>query len=175
MTRDVVRIITPGTVTESSMLEEGKSNYLCAVYLEGGRGGAAFCDISTGEFCCASFENDAVNHIINELGRFAPVLDGACCVDDTIEIAVALDDGSVYRFRAPENAPERASFRLDAEAAAEALPEGPAWGEAEKIIRRREGGRVLGCWRFQSETDDGRTLCIDVSAETGKEYDIRLL
>ena len=72
VSRDVVRIITPGTVTESSMLEEGRSNYICAVYLEGGRGGAAFCDISTGEFCCASFENDAVNHIVNELGRFAP-------------------------------------------------------------------------------------------------------
>ncbi len=70
--RDVIRIITPGTVTESSMLEEGRSNYLCAVYLEGGRGGAAFCDISTGEFCCASFETDAVSHIVNELGRFAP-------------------------------------------------------------------------------------------------------
>ena len=72
VSRDVVRIITPGTVTESSMLEEGKSNYLCAVYLESGRGGVAFCDISTGEFCCASFENDAVSHILNELGRFAP-------------------------------------------------------------------------------------------------------
>ena len=54
------------------MLEEGKSNYLCAVYLEGGRGGAAFCDISTGEFCCASYETDASGHIVNELGRFAP-------------------------------------------------------------------------------------------------------
>ncbi len=72
VSRDVVRIITPGTVTDSSMLEEGRSNYLCAIDLEGGRGGIAFCDISTGEFCCASFENDAVNHIINELGRFAP-------------------------------------------------------------------------------------------------------
>ena len=72
VSRDVIRIITPGTVTESSMLEEGKSNYLCAVYLEGGRGGAAFCDISTGEFCCASYETDAAGHIVNELGRFAP-------------------------------------------------------------------------------------------------------
>ena len=72
VSRDVIRIITPGTVTESSMLEEGKSNYLCAVYLEGGRGGAAFCDISTGEFCCASYETDASGHIVNELGRFAP-------------------------------------------------------------------------------------------------------
>ncbi len=70
--RDVIRIITPGTVTETSMLEEGKSNYLAAVYLAGREGGAAFCDVSTGEFCCAAFENDAVSHILNELGRFSP-------------------------------------------------------------------------------------------------------
>ena len=70
--RDVIRIITPGTVTESSMLEEGRSNYICAVQLEAGSAGVAFCDISTGEFCCASFENDSVTHIINELGRFSP-------------------------------------------------------------------------------------------------------
>ena len=70
--RDVIRIITPGTVTESSMLEEGRSNYICAVYLNNNDGGVAFCDISTGEFCCAAFDNDAVNHVMNELGRFSP-------------------------------------------------------------------------------------------------------
>ena len=70
--RDVIRIITPGTVTESSMLDESRSNYICAVCLEGGIGGAAFCDISTGEFCCSAFQEDPVSHIINELGRFAP-------------------------------------------------------------------------------------------------------
>ena len=70
--REVIRIITPGTVTESSMLEEGRSNYIASVFLAGNRGGVAFCDISTGEFCCACFENDPVSHILNELGRFAP-------------------------------------------------------------------------------------------------------
>ena len=70
--RDVIRIITPGTVTESSMLEEGRSNYIAAVYLDELAGGVAFCDVSTGEFCCAAFENDVVTHIVNELGRFAP-------------------------------------------------------------------------------------------------------
>ncbi|MCR4607272.1 MAG: DNA mismatch repair protein MutS [Oscillospiraceae bacterium] len=70
--RDVIRIITPGTVTESSMLEESRSNYICAVCLEEGSGGAAFCDISTGEFCCCAFREDPASHIINELGRFTP-------------------------------------------------------------------------------------------------------
>jgi len=70
--RGVIRIITPGTVTEASMLDEGKSNYLSAIYMQGSSGAVAFCDISTGEFCLASFESDAVSHIINELGRFSP-------------------------------------------------------------------------------------------------------
>ncbi|MBR5094570.1 MAG: DNA mismatch repair protein MutS, partial [Oscillospiraceae bacterium] len=70
--RDVIRVITPGTVTESSMLREDRSTYICAVDLNGDRGGVAFCDVSTGEFCCAAFEKDAVSHILNELGRFAP-------------------------------------------------------------------------------------------------------
>ena len=70
--RDVIRIISPGTVTESSMLQDERSNYICAVYYNNGKGGAAFCDISTGEFCCAAYEDDAINHILNELGRFSP-------------------------------------------------------------------------------------------------------
>ena len=70
--RDVIRIISPGTVTESSMLEEARSNYLGAVYLDQQGGGVAFCDVSTGEFCCAAFVDDAQSHVLNELGRFAP-------------------------------------------------------------------------------------------------------
>ena len=70
--RDVIRIITPGTVTDSIMLDEGRSNYLASVFYEAGRGGVSFCDISTGEFCTADFTLDSVSHIINELGRFMP-------------------------------------------------------------------------------------------------------
>ena len=70
--RDVIRIISPGTVTESSMLVDERSNYIASVYLAPGSGGVAFCDISTGEFCCAAFDSDPVNHILNELGRFLP-------------------------------------------------------------------------------------------------------
>ena len=81
--RDVIRIITPGTVTASSMLEENKSNYLCAVYLSAQSGGTAFCDLSTGEFCAANYPADAVSHILNELGRFAPR--EAVCADAAAE------------------------------------------------------------------------------------------
>ena len=70
--RGVIRVITPGTVTESSMLEEGRSNYLGALWLDDAGGAAAFCDVSTGEFCAAEFAGDALSHLLNELGRFQP-------------------------------------------------------------------------------------------------------
>ena len=72
VTRDVIRVITPGTVTESSMLEEGRSNYIASVYLEGDAGAVCFADVSTGEMSVSGFFSDAPAHILNELGRFAP-------------------------------------------------------------------------------------------------------
>jgi DNA mismatch repair protein MutS len=54
------------------MLEEGKSNYLASICVESEAGAAAFCDISTGEFCLTAFDQDPLTHIINELGRFSP-------------------------------------------------------------------------------------------------------
>ena len=72
VTRDVIRIITPGTVTESSMLEEGKSNYIAAVFMAGDMGAVCFAEVSTGEICVSGYREDTISHIINELGRFAP-------------------------------------------------------------------------------------------------------
>ena len=71
--RDVVRIVTPGTVLESTMLEEGRSNYIASVCLTANRGGISFCDLSTGELSCTAFSGeDTVTHLINELGRYRP-------------------------------------------------------------------------------------------------------
>ena len=101
--RDVIRIITPGTVTESSMLEEGRSNYVCAVYLDEMAGAAAFCDVSTGEFCVSAFAEDPVRHVLNELSRFLPreavLSDGAqknelLCDFLTKKLECMLEDGS---------------------------------------------------------------------------------
>lgn len=73
VSRDVVRIITPGTLIDSSMLEERRPNYISAVYLDDSGGSVCFCDISTGEFVLASFiGDDAPDHIINELVRYGP-------------------------------------------------------------------------------------------------------
>ena len=49
--REVVRVITPGTAVDPQLLEAGESLYLASVCGEGDRFGAAFLDVSTGEFC----------------------------------------------------------------------------------------------------------------------------
>ena len=68
--RDITRIITPGTVTESCMLEESKNNYFGCVYEQGGKFGLAFCDISTGAFFSTECADAAA--AASELGRFSP-------------------------------------------------------------------------------------------------------
>ena len=73
--RDVVRIITPGTLVESGLLSEQKHNYLAAVYMQGDSEGigVAFADISTGTVSATAFENDKRNNrLINELGTYVP-------------------------------------------------------------------------------------------------------
>ncbi len=71
--RDVVRIITPGTVTDGSMLVDSRNNYLCAVYLDGDAAGIAVADISTAEIYATDFaDGDIMHKTINEIGLFSP-------------------------------------------------------------------------------------------------------
>lgn len=56
--RDIIRVITPGTVIESSMLDEGKNNYICCAFTRNGSVGVAFCDISTGELHATTLEGE---------------------------------------------------------------------------------------------------------------------
>ena len=71
--RDIIRIVTPGTVISETMLEEGRNNYICSVYLDSAGAGLCFCDISTGEVSVTSFSGDGIaEHLYNELGRFTP-------------------------------------------------------------------------------------------------------
>lgn len=71
--RDVVRVITPGTVVEESMLEEGRNNFVCCIYSLEKSAGICFCDISTGELKTTRLDgNDILIKLKNELGRFCP-------------------------------------------------------------------------------------------------------
>ncbi len=71
--RDVIRIITPGTVTDSSMLTETRNNYLASVYLDDGGAGVCFADISTAQIFATSFEDrEYLHQLLSELGTYAP-------------------------------------------------------------------------------------------------------
>lgn len=75
--REVVRIITPGTITEDSMLDESRNNYLASIYYSKklGSAGACFCDISTGELKATEIKenpSEILNLLKNEMGKFSP-------------------------------------------------------------------------------------------------------
>ena len=91
--RDIIRVVTPGTVTESSMLDESKNNYYACVYGQNGCFGAAFCDISTGAFSATAISGpDAEDAVCSELGSFSPtelLLGGDAEASETIRAAAS--------------------------------------------------------------------------------------
>lgn len=86
--REIVRMITPGTVIESSMLDESRNNFLACAYGLKGAIGVCFCDITTGEvFATEISGKDAQQQILGEFGRFVPreaLLGGDCISDDEL-------------------------------------------------------------------------------------------
>lgn len=70
--RDIIRIVTPGTYTEGSFLQETKNNYIMSLFIsDDNKVGICFCDISTGEFYCSE-TNFEENIIIDEVCKFEP-------------------------------------------------------------------------------------------------------
>lgn len=67
--RDVVRIVTAGTVIEPEMLNSKTNNYLAAFYSDGKRAGIAYADITTGDFAATEIEN---KDALTELQRLSP-------------------------------------------------------------------------------------------------------
>lgn len=67
--RDVVRIVTPGTVLEPGLLHNKVNNYLAAYVKQGKRAGIAYADVTTGEFAATELDDQAA---IPELQRIAP-------------------------------------------------------------------------------------------------------
>lgn len=71
--REVTRVLTPGTLVEDSMLQEGASNFLAAICVQDGRAGLAILDPSTGEFLVTEIEGDALqDRLLQELARVRP-------------------------------------------------------------------------------------------------------
>lgn len=74
--RDVIRIVTPGTLTESNLLDDSKNNFIAALYVNGEAASICFADISTGTAELFIYkdrsETELSEAIINEISRFAP-------------------------------------------------------------------------------------------------------
>lgn len=65
--RDVVRIITPGTILEESLLDEKKYNFLTSIFLDKGKGSIAWIDMTTGLFNLKKLDEEFVERDLNEL------------------------------------------------------------------------------------------------------------
>ncbi len=99
--RDISRIITPGTVTESCMLDENRNNYIGSLHGTADRYGLAFCDVSTGAFFVTVCADAAA--AVSELGRFSPaevIRSGPAAADPMISdtllrrLACCVNEGS---------------------------------------------------------------------------------
>ena len=92
--RDVIRMITPGTVIESNMLEETRNNFICGIYQDSAGAGIAFCDMSTGQMQATQIdEKDPSASLQSELARFEPseavLSDGAYSDEKLVEFLKA--------------------------------------------------------------------------------------
>ncbi|ADQ14683.1 DNA mismatch repair protein MutS [Halanaerobium hydrogeniformans] len=70
--RDVIRVITPGTVIENEILADNENNYLAAAFKYQSNYGFAYTDISTGEFYLTEFSAEAADKLSDEINRIAP-------------------------------------------------------------------------------------------------------
>ena len=71
--RDVVRIVTPGTVIETNMLNEKENNYIMAIYQKGLYFGISVCDVTTGDFYSSEIkETNNFQMLLDEIARYSP-------------------------------------------------------------------------------------------------------
>jgi len=87
--RDVIRIVTPGTVTDSAMLDEKKNNYLMSIYKNKNYYGIACVDLTTGEFLSTHITfGNTFNKLMDEIAKFSPseiVVNGEFFHDENIK------------------------------------------------------------------------------------------
>ncbi len=89
--RDVIRVITPGTVIEDDMLDDKANNFLCAVYCEKDKSGIAWADVSTGEFNVCEVMNDITfDSLTQKLTEIAP--NEIICNEEMLKRSEAIPD-----------------------------------------------------------------------------------
>ena len=102
--RGVIRVVTPGTLVDSNMLEERKNNYIMSIYKSGIYFGISICDISTGEFYSAEIkDNYNFPMLLDEIARYTPselVVNSmmADCTEEMNKIKERFENVYVTRF-----------------------------------------------------------------------------
>ena len=97
--RDVVRVVTPGTVIEGNLLDEKKNNYIMSIFKTGIYFGIAVCDVTTGEFLASEIKDtNNFPKLIDEIARFMPaeIIVNELLYNSTSEISKILERFSVY-------------------------------------------------------------------------------
>ena len=100
--REVIKIITPGTVVSQAMLEERENNYLACVFLDENGSGMAYCDISTGEIAATEWPYEAGREgVANELVKKKPreILTNIAVEDSAFLTALQTELGSFFTVR----------------------------------------------------------------------------
>ena len=97
--RDVVRVVTPGTVIEQSMLDERRNNYLLSVCLDGSKAGIAFADVSTGEFYVYEI-GKAEKRLRDELVRIGAreIIANALLPKDATDLPINIYDSNHFQY-----------------------------------------------------------------------------
>ncbi len=92
--RDVIRVVTPGTVIESNLLDEKKNNFIMSIVKKGLFFGIAVCDVSTGDFFATQItENNNFEKLLDEISRFSPseIIANKMMIDSEKEISIIKD------------------------------------------------------------------------------------
>lgn len=129
--REVVRVITPGTVLEPALLSGDRNNYLVALVIEENSIGLAYADISTGEFSTGQFQADDLQSILE--GELARLMPAEVLISDDLDIAY-LWDGNVTAVETWRFEEERAAEKLRSHFGAATL-DGYGIGDAPLAVR----------------------------------------
>ena len=104
--RDVIRVVTPGTVTEANLLDDKKNNYIMSIYKNGIYFGVTVCDVTTGDFRTTEIKStNNFAELLDEISKYSPaeILVNPMLYDCSEEIAKIKERFDVYLSRWEED------------------------------------------------------------------------
>ena len=108
---------------------------------------------------------------------FVCTQEDAACLDSCVNIAIALDDGSVYAFDATgmRTSDEKLQWTVTKEEAEQNLPAGLSLLESRKVSYKSPGGSSVPCYELKCSNEKGGEVKLYINAETGKQQEIVIL